>query len=286
VDDGERDVDVWLDPLTRGAHLHDLYAALARHARAAGRRVSRREHLEWFLALGRERLAELRRDMPPPSEEVYAVEAGEFLSDLAFFVDVLEGDDQAEPLAFEVSFGRPLEAGAEPLARREPVPLALARDRWLSLTGRVDRVDRLGAHAYRVVDYKTGRYWRDDWTGTFAAGTRLQHALYGVAVEALLAKADPRATVVGGAYVFPTGRGWGRVVDFPKPPAERLRGVLTALTNLIGGGVFTQAADKRECEWCDFAAACGREPWTRAARKQDANADGRLSSWRDLQEHA
>ena len=26
VDDGERDKDVWLDPLTRGSELHDLYA--------------------------------------------------------------------------------------------------------------------------------------------------------------------------------------------------------------------------------------------------------------------
>ena len=33
VDERERDKDVWLDPLTRGSELHDLYAALLRRCR-------------------------------------------------------------------------------------------------------------------------------------------------------------------------------------------------------------------------------------------------------------
>ena len=38
VDERERDKDVWLDPLTRGSELHDLYAALLRRCRDDGRR--------------------------------------------------------------------------------------------------------------------------------------------------------------------------------------------------------------------------------------------------------
>ena len=33
VDERERDRDVWLDPLTRGSELHDVYAALLRRCR-------------------------------------------------------------------------------------------------------------------------------------------------------------------------------------------------------------------------------------------------------------
>ncbi len=32
VDERERDRDVWLDPLTRGSELHDVYAAAPPHA--------------------------------------------------------------------------------------------------------------------------------------------------------------------------------------------------------------------------------------------------------------
>src|SRR5207249_1956521 len=38
VDERERDKDVWLDPLTRGTELHDLYALFLRRCREAGRR--------------------------------------------------------------------------------------------------------------------------------------------------------------------------------------------------------------------------------------------------------
>ena len=33
IDEGERDKDIWLDPLTRGSELHDLYATLLRRVR-------------------------------------------------------------------------------------------------------------------------------------------------------------------------------------------------------------------------------------------------------------
>ena len=45
VDDGERDKDVWLDPLTRGSELHDIYAALLRRCRDEGRRPSTRRRM-------------------------------------------------------------------------------------------------------------------------------------------------------------------------------------------------------------------------------------------------
>ena len=40
VDERERDKDVWLDPLTRGSELHDVYAALLRRTRDENRRPS------------------------------------------------------------------------------------------------------------------------------------------------------------------------------------------------------------------------------------------------------
>ena len=48
VDDGERDEDVWLGPLVRGAELHDLYAAAMRRIRDANRRPQK-DDLQWLL---------------------------------------------------------------------------------------------------------------------------------------------------------------------------------------------------------------------------------------------
>ena len=284
VDEGQREADVWLDPLTRGAELHALYAALTRRARDGGRRISCRDDLAWFLARGRARLEELRTEMPPPSDEVFVAEKTEFEEDLAAFIEAEEELRGVEPLAFEVGFGRPLGDDEEPLAQEEPVNIHVGRTRALRVAGRIDRIDRGKPHEYHVVDYKTGRYWRSDYDGVFVGGIRLQHALYGRAAEALLAQIDRKARVTQGVYWFPTGRGWGKRVVIDRPSDEALAAVMDDLTTVIGDGAFTQTADERECRWCDFAAACGREPWTSATRKVEANVDARLAAWRRLKE--
>ena len=47
VDDRERDKDIWLDPLTRGSELHELYAVLLRRVRDANRRLNKDDG-EWL----------------------------------------------------------------------------------------------------------------------------------------------------------------------------------------------------------------------------------------------
>lgn len=284
IEDAERDADVWLDPLTRGNELHALYAELTRRARDAKRRVSRRADLEWFLALARARLDELRVEMPPPSDEVFTTEREEVLLDLEAFVEAEERLTGIEPVAFEVSFGRPLDEGADELAQSDPVVIPLGGKRGLVLAGRVDRIDRAKPHQYFVTDYKTGKFWRDDYEGTFVKGTLLQHALYGRAVEALLRERDPKARVTHGVYWFPTGRGWGRRVSIGAPADKDLAGTLSDLVGVISGGTFTHAPLEKTCDWCNFRSACGNAPWENAKRKIEANVDGRLDAWVRLKE--
>jgi ATP-dependent helicase/DNAse subunit B len=96
--------------------------------------------------------------MPPPSDEVCAAESAELLQDLEAFIDAEEQVRDVEPVAFEVSFGRPLHDEAEALARPEPASIPLDGGRRIFVAGRIDRVDRVGRpadHSYQVVDYKT-----------------------------------------------------------------------------------------------------------------------------------
>ena len=69
VDERERDKDVWLDPLTRGSELHDLYAVLLRRTRDANRRPNKDDGA-WLMARASERLQQLNEEMPAATQEI------------------------------------------------------------------------------------------------------------------------------------------------------------------------------------------------------------------------
>jgi ATP-dependent helicase/nuclease subunit B len=235
----------------------------------------------------RARLDELRREMPPPSDEVFARESRDLCDDLeAFLVAECEGRHGEDPVGFEVAFGYPVQDGDEPLALAEPLVLEFSRSRGLVLHGRIDRINRLKAGEYEVVDYKTGGFWRDDWAGNFAAGTRLQHAIYGCAAAELLKPVDARARVTRGRYVFPSVKGHGRQKIITAPARDDLVRVLRDLTDVIGGGLFVAAEDDGPCRWCDFAAACHPQAGEGTAGKVAHEANAMLAPYRRLRRHA
>ena len=221
MDDGEREKDVWLDPLTRGSELHDIYAALLRRCRTANRRPDMKEDGKWFLDLAQAALDRLNAEMPPATTEILARETRDFLADVELF---LEGECEAsgtEPIGFEVSFGRPLGENEEDLARAQPVEIDLGGGLTFRIAGRIDRIDKVGPTEFQVLDYKTGGYWRDDWKGTFNGGRRLQHALYGLAAVELLRARYKRRRSAARLTTSPVTRDAGSVCTLPLPAWHR-----------------------------------------------------------------
>jgi ATP-dependent helicase/nuclease subunit B len=280
------DRDAWLDALARGFELHDLYAALMRRCRDEGRRPDVTKDA-WILEQAEARLAELCREMPPPSPEVFERERREFVRDVELFLRYESEWTGSEPVGLEVSFGRSYEAdGSEPLARPEPVAIPLGNGRRLLLTGRIDRIDRIGPSRYRVIDYKTGRYKAEDWQGTtFAAGTCLQHALYGMAAAELLKRTDPEARVEQGVYLFTSARGGQHPVSIPNPGDAKTAEVLDDLLAVISSGAFVHTSDGDDCRYCDFGPACGPGAPERAAMKLGNAGEAHLESRRRLAAH-
>jgi ATP-dependent helicase/nuclease subunit B len=273
IEAGERDRDVWLDPLLRGSLLHELYAALLRRCRAEGRRADLTLDRGWLIAHGEERLAALAAEMPPPSGEVHDRETTKFLDDLALFVTAEATLDAGRtPVGFEVAFGRADGVDTEPLARPEPVTIDLGHGGTVSLAGRIDRIDRVAPSTYEILDYKTGGYFADDWKGTFAGGRRLQHALYGLAAVELLKRRDPQARVAAAEYYFASSKGQQERKRIPAPPVADVRGVLDDLRTVISSGLFVHAPHHRACQWCHHGAACGRSAVTRAQVKLERDA--------------
>src|SRR4051812_49378679 len=233
VDDGERDKDVWLDPLTRGSELHDIYAALLRRCRDASRPPSLKKDEEWLAKYAQDALERLNQEMPPATKEILERESRDFLADVALFLEGEIEGTSSEPIGFEVSFGRPLGEGEEALARAEPVEIDLGGGLTFRIAGRIDRIDRIGPSEFQVVDYKTGSFWRDDWKGTFNGGRRLQHALYGLAAVELLRARYNNPKVAGANYYFSSHKGRRERVQIPAPSLAQTTAVLGDLRKLI-----------------------------------------------------
>jgi len=286
IEEGRADDDRWLDGATKGTELHELFARIMRHVRAGKRRPNLKIDRERLRGWGRERLDELRAAMPPPSEEVFARESREFLEDLDAFIDAeCAGEHGTDPIGFEVTFGFPLDdedEGEEPLASAEPAVIDLGDKRRLVLHGRIDRINRVKSGEYEVIDYKTGGYWADDWKGQFAGGTRLQHALYGVAAASLLKTKDPKARVVRGIYVFPAVKGHGLKKRIEAPPRAMLVDLLRDLLDVVGHGAFAPADLEGACKWCEFTAACHATDVSRAKSKRENAGNAVLEPYRRL----
>jgi hypothetical protein len=286
IESGERSRDVWLDPLIRGSLLHDLYAACLRRSRAEGRRAAMATDREWLLGEARRTLADLKAEMPPPSGDVEQRETADLLADLDLFLADEESlDPGREPLGFEVSFGYGVDGGdGEVLASAAPIEIT-AGNLTFRVTGRVDRVDRIDTpHGpeFHIVDYKTGSFWKEDYTGTFAGGRLLQHALYGLAVAELLKRAKHKGRVAGAEYYFSSAKGRQHRQPIPAPPAADVARVLADLREVIVSGLFVHAPEDRACKFCDYQHACGRDAHERVTMKQ---GDAALAAVRRLASH-
>jgi len=287
IEESSFETDAWLDPLTKGAELHALFARFMRTLRDEQRKPNVRGDLDQLRAWGQERLDALKVEMPPPSDEVHARESREFLDDLeAFLVAECEGRHGADPVGFEVGFGFPLDdSGDEPLASAESLVLDLGNKRTLVLHGWIDRINRICPGEYEIVDYKTGGYWADDWQGKFAGGTRLQHAIYGIVVAPLLEQIDANARLVRGVYLFPAVKGYRKKKEIPAPPKTKVLEVLRDLADVIGSGVFVSADAEGACKWCEFAAACRPGAVDCVATMRDNPTNKMLDPYRRLRGH-
>lgn len=290
IDEDEQDLDAWLDALTRGSLLHDLFAQMMRHLRAEKEQPDPARHLPWLKARADAALATLRAGMPPPSEEVFNRERDNVYRDLDVFLiaEQKTAADGVTPVGFEVGFAAYGEVGDEPLSQAGPVELRLPGARF-RLNGRIDRIDRLRDGAYQVVDYKTGSFYRPAYQGVFQHGRLLQHALYAVAGESLLrAKLDNASKVTSGRYSFPSARGAGQSRLIDRPPDRHVGRVVATVLDIAAAGAFmarTDAKDKKACEYCDFSDMCGGLPVVaQAAAKLDNMSNKALQPWRRLQE--
>ncbi len=169
----------------------------------------------------------------------------------------------------------------------EPMEIHLPGGIHFKLKGFVDRVDRIGPHEYRIIDYKTGSTSKYKAAEYFSGGTQLQHAVYSIAVEQWLRETgmDPGAKVTEAEYYFPTERGRGEKVVRTQNRRVELAAIVTKLLESRNRGIYVPAKDSMVCGWCDYRAVCGSHAeWMAGKRDSSVNADI-LSTLLEVESH-
>jgi hypothetical protein len=258
-----------LDPLQRGALIHDVQFALFARLRRDGLLPIRPETLaraeEALDAVLAEVAASYHEELAPAIERVWRDGIAAIAADLREWLRRASLDDSGfVPRHFELSFGlagRSEERPADPRA----VPGAVRLDCGIELRGAIDLVERRPSGPMRVTDHKTGKFYGQAGQ-VIAGGTALQPLLYALTAEKIF---TGEAEITGGRLYFCTSRGGFAALEVPLDAQARAAAVQLAET--VGEALaqpFLPAYPARgACTYCDYRAVCGPYEERRIARK-------------------
>jgi ATP-dependent helicase/nuclease subunit B len=280
----------WLDPLTRGVLLHELFERFMRHINGLGHPPLFARDAPLLKRLLEQKLSEYRELYPVPSESVYQREARRMERTARTFLREEERfcrQNQAMPVYLEASLGMPPAASATALDALEPVPVPLSGGRALRVRGRIDRIDRLnnGLATFAVWDYKTGSAHRFEAPRAIDEGRVVQPVLYVSIVGHRLREIHGDAAEVSYfGFFFPDVRSAGQRIQYSREQLDEGVEVLEQLCRLIAGGAFVATHETDDCRWCDYRSICGdvEAACRTTAEMLERSADQRLEPMRRL----
>lgn len=265
-DEATYDRTRWLEPMERGNLLHRIFYEYLKQITSDGSLPANHDR-SIMQSITEEQLADYKRLVPAPSQHILQKESDEIRQDVEWFYNE-ELTKTTRPLHFE----------QELTIDGEPMQLKLTDGTFLTIKGFIDRIDQIGPHSYRIIDYKTGSPGKYRDNAYFAGGTQLQHALYTLAAEQWLKDTgrDRDAQVTESAYYFPTARGVGREVVRLQDKREVLTGVVRSLLTSMEQGVYIPTDDAKRCRYCDYATVCVNHASFMADKKKDPDNAVRL----------
>ncbi len=251
----------WLDPLQRGSLIHEVLCDFMTEVASKGEEVQTARHASLMERIAGARIAATRRTVPPPSDSIFESERRDIMDTLMIF---LAAEEKREPKGRPMAFEKEIPGE----------PISLGRGRSFRLRGFIDRIDRIGADAFRIIDYKTGSPAPYEDLVHFGRGRTLQPSLYAVALEQIMAREEPGSApvVAESGYLFPSRRGEGDEIMVRNFDRDRLRSLLNDLLALLEKGYFI-AGPEAKCDYCDYRAACVSGGPSRSEAKREANPE-------------
>ncbi len=271
-DELEYDRTRWLDPMQRGTLLHEIFCVFMRSLRDSKEKADPENHRALMEKIAEQCIQSAREKIPPPTEGIFQRDRNELYESLQVFLCTEKNRSQiGEPVLFEAGFGLSKQEG-EGIA--QAVEIKLDSDKSVRVGGKIDRVDRVAPHAYRVIDYKSGSYAKYEDVVCFNRGRTLQHVLYSRAADHILKvkNMDDSPQVVQSGYVFPTRRGEGREILFDEACGKRLESLLSELMSILEQGNFL-VHPEAHCDFCDYLPVCGKEAPKRSKTKISAHPE-------------
>ncbi len=263
----ERDMTEWLDAMTAGSLLHEVFRVFYERIPAAGEKPEAARHAALLEEIAGAQIAIWREKVPPASELAFGQRRDDILVACRTLLAIEEAHcREVTPRWFEVTFGLARIQPRAPIASREPVSIEIGGGAAFALRGSIDRVDEAPDGSFHVWDYKTGGTWRHKENRGIHGGRQIQHALYAMALEVLLGRAGIAAPVSLSGYFFPGRKGEGQRMPMALDLAGT-RAVLVRLLDLLRAGTFPHAAEKDDCRYCDYETVCGG-PFAAAARSR------------------
>lgn len=255
----------WLQPMEKGDLLHRIFRRYMELVTVGGTQPAIHDRT-CLNEITESVIGEFNLLIPAPGPQVLAKECEEIRRDVEIFYRK-ECTNTDQPCFFELELT---------LGDGESIEVELPGGIRFRLRGFIDRMDRIGPHQYRIIDYKTGGTSKYKPSEYFSGGTQLQHALYSAAAEQWLRLSgrDPDAVVVEAEYVFPTERGRGDEVRRVQNRREELAAVVSRLLASRNQGIYVPTKDEKQCTWCDYQAVCGSHAnWMKVKRESEENAE-------------
>lgn len=280
----------WLDAMTRGHLLHQIYAEFM--IQIKGGRLDPAQEKALIRQIGSGLIEERKKEVPPPSEVVYKYEMQSLLNELETFLKVEKSlrERGYSPLYLEAPFGidNPdaiTKAGA---GLPDPVEIEIEPGVAFKLRGIIDRIDQVPGDPprYGVWDYKTGSTFGYQDSQYLNKGRQLQHALYAIAAEKILEQAGRSSPVVSeGGYIFPTQKGEGITYSRDQAKRQQLLSAINQMFKLLRSGTFC-VTDEDRCTFCDYKELCRVSSARQQIKEKLENqANSMLEPWKELQEY-
>jgi ATP-dependent helicase/nuclease subunit B len=255
-----------MDPLMRGQLFHRAAYETIRHMMSAGLLPVNEGNLTACLRILDEVVGqtstEFASQYSPALPAIWDHEVAMIKADLRGWLQSMTADQDWQPIAGELSFGRPLDESHN--AESVENPLKALGD--CIFVGSMDLIERNAAGQYRVTDYKTGRlaYPQPKVVG---GGSCLQPLIYSLAAEVMLGK-----PVAGGRLHYATMRGMYKEIFIALNESNKrsLLKVLDGIDSSIRTGFLPAAPKEGACRHCEYLSVCGPYEEDRTKRKSPA----------------